>query len=273
MQGECVLKNPFEILQSCTGLGRLPCRPRLPRITWAMVIILGLSAGGPAHAQEEAFAAARKELAVHIQQAASGFPALGPAGVDARVLDAFAKVPRHRFVPGLLVPFAYRDVPLPLGFGQNLTQPSVLALMTQVLQIKPGQRVFETGTDSGYQAAILAELGAEVYSMEIVQPLLEIARLLLPLLGYKNITLAQGDGSFGWAEKAPFDAIMVKESAPEIPPALWQQLKPGGRMVIPLGPPQGPQQLTLAIKHADGRVDLRPLMPVRFAPFQGGERT
>ena len=222
--------------------------------------------------QEDMFAAARKDLVTRIQQAAIGFTALpGAPVIDARVLDAFAKVPRHRFVPGLLALFAYQDVPLPLGYQQYLTQPSLLALMTQVLEIKPGQRVFETGTDTGYQAAILAEMGAEVFSMEIVPPLLEIARALLPALGYKGISLAQGDGSSGWAEKAPFDAIMVKESAPEIPPALWRQLKPGGRMVIPLGPAEGPQALTLLIKHADGSIERRALLPVRFAPFQGGE--
>lgn len=243
-------------------------------IAGPLVVLLALLPAGSSHAQEDAFAAARKDLAARIQQASAGFSALtGAAGIDARVLEAFAKVPRHRFVPGLLVPFAYQDAPLPLGYEQNLTQPSLLALMTQVLEIKPGQRVFETGTDTGYQAAILAELGAEVFSMEIVQPLLDIARVLLPALGYKGISLAQGDGSSGWAEKAPFDAIMVKESAPEIPPALWRQLKPGGRMVIPLGPAEGPQVLTLAIKHADGRVERRALLPVRFAPFQGGERT
>ena len=244
------------------------------RIAAPTVVSLALFLAGPSHAQEEVFAAARKELVIRIQQAALGIAAMtGAAGIDARVLDAFGKVPRHRFVPGLLVPFAYQDVPLPLGYGQNLTQPSLLALMTQVLEIKAGQRVFETGTDTGYQAAILAELGAEVFSMEIVQPLLEIARALLPALGYLGISLAQGDGSSGWAEKAPFDAIMVKESAPEIPPALWRQLKAGGRMVIPLGPPEGPQVLTLVIKRANGSIERRPLLPVRFAPFQGGERT
>jgi protein-L-isoaspartate(D-aspartate) O-methyltransferase len=143
--------------------------------------------------------------------------------------------------------------------------------MTQVLEVKPGQRVFETGTDTGYLAAILAELGAEVYSMEVVKPLLDVARALLPSLGYK-VAMEQGDGAAGWSSHAPFDAIMVKESAAEVPPLLWAQLKPGGRMVIPLGPAQGPQLLTLLVKHADGQVERVPLLAVRFAPFQGGER-
>ncbi|MSQ50368.1 MAG: protein-L-isoaspartate(D-aspartate) O-methyltransferase [Betaproteobacteria bacterium] len=252
------------------------CNPRLllRDIATPIAATLALILGGAAYAQQDDIAAARRDLVVHIQQATAAIASqTGVASIDANVLEAFAKVPRHRFVPGLFASYAYQDVPLPLGHEQNLTQPSLLALMTQVLAIKPGQKVFETGTDTGYQAAILAELKAEVFSMEIVQPLLQIARMLLPLLGYKGISLVQGDGASGWAEKAPFDAIMVKESAPEIPPALWQQLKPGGRMVIPLGPAQGPQVLTLLTKRLDGSIERRPLLPVRFAPFQGGERT
>lgn len=197
----------------------------------------------------------------------TGYPLLSP-----RVLAAFAKVPRHHFVPPQWAELAYRDTPLPLGHGQNLTQPFLLALMTEALALKPGERVFETGTDTGYQAAILAELGVEVFSMEIVEPLLSIARKLLPALGYAQIRLQDGDGYYGWPENGPYDAMVIKESAIDIPGALWQQLKPGGRMVIPLGPPDDGQMLTLVIKQSDGRARRIPLMPVRFAPFQGGSR-
>ncbi len=226
-----------------------------------------------ARAQEPDYATARQEMVLQIEYTAAifgqvtGFPV-----IERRVLEAYAKVPRHRFVPPPLVPYAYMNMPLPLGYEQNLTQPSLLALMTQVLQLKPGDRVFETGTDTGYQAAILAELKAQVYSVEIVEPLLDIAKQLLPALGYGNVALRLGDGYHGWAENGPYDAMLIKESVDEIPGALWQQLKPGGRMVIPLGPADGDQVLTLAIKRADGRVERIPLLPVRFAPFQGGRR-
>ena len=235
--------------------------------------ISALLTPGVTAAQEPDFAAARQEMVLQIEFTTAIFGQVtGFPGIDRRVLDAFGKVPRHRFVPPPLVPYAYMNMPLPLGYEQNLTQPFLLALMTQALQLKPGERVFETGTDTGYQAAILAELGAQVFSMEIVEPLFEIAKQLLPALGYGSVALRLGDGYHGWAENGPYDAMLIKESVDEIPGALWQQLKPGGRMVIPLGPPDGEQVLTLAIRHAYGRAERIPLLPVRFAPFQGGRR-
>lgn len=246
---------------------------RAPSLAWVALATV-LHWASPVPAQELDFVSERQELVRKIERAASAYgPATGMPTIDRRVLDAFAKVPRHRFVPQPLVAFAYEDMPLPLGHDQNLTQPSLLALMTQALQVKQGDRVFETGTDTGYQAAILAEIGAQVFSMEIVKPLLDLAKELLPSLGYKGVALQLGDGYFGWAERAPYDAILVKESADDIPVALWRQLKPGGRMVIPVGPPEGVQWLTLAIKHADGRAERVRLLPVRFSPFQGGPRT
>jgi protein-L-isoaspartate(D-aspartate) O-methyltransferase len=197
----------------------------------------------------------------------------GIARIDPRVAAAMLKVPRHRFVPPPLEPFAYADTPLPLGHGQNLTQPFLAAFMTHVLEIKPGDKVFETGTDTGYHAAVLAEMGAEVYSVEIVEPLLKVARRLLPELGYDKVRLRGADGYNGWAEHAPYDAILVKESSVDIPPPLLRQLKPGGRMMIPLGPPDGQQFLTLVTKNPDGTVRQKRYFAVRFAPFQGGERT
>ena len=233
-----------------------------------------LHAASSARAQEPDFETARQEMVRQIEHTAAALgPVTGFPAIDRRVLDAFAKVPRHLFVPPPLVPYAYLNIPLPLGYDQNLTQPSLLALMTQALELKPGDRVFETGTDTGYQAAILAELGVRVFSVEIVKPLLDIAKQLLPALGYGNVALHLADGYNGWKENAPYDAMLIKESVDEIPGALWQQLKPGGRMVIPLGPADGDQMLILAIKHADGRAERIPLLPVRFAPFQGGSRT
>lgn len=238
----------------------------------ALTALMLLVAGVPAAAQAPNGDAARLEMVREIEAAAAGLGAMtGYPRIDARVLAAFARVPRDRFVPRHLAPFAYADTPLPLGHGQNLTQPFLLALMLQALALKPGERVFETGTDSGYLAALLAELGAEVFSMEIVEPLLDVARRLLPELGYA-VALRHGDGYYGWAEAGPYDAMLIKESAVDIPGGLWRQLKPGGRMVIPLGPPDDGQMLTLVIKESDGRSRRVPLMPVRFAPFQGGSR-
>jgi protein-L-isoaspartate(D-aspartate) O-methyltransferase len=243
------------------------------RVARSLAILLWL-AGCAANAAEDPELVAARQLLTHdiARQAAELGRFTGYPTIDARVLAAFGKVPRHLFVPPPLIPLAYADRPLPLGHGQNLTQPSVLALMTQALDLKPGQRVFETGTDTGYQAAILAELGVTVYSMEIVEPLLGLARKLLPELGHGNVKLELGDGYYGWAEHAPYDAMLIKESAVDVPPALWRQLKAGGRMLIPLGPPDGEQFLTLIIKHEDGRAQHIKLLPVRFAPFQGGTR-
>jgi protein-L-isoaspartate(D-aspartate) O-methyltransferase len=196
----------------------------------------------------------------------------GVDALDAKIAQAMRKVPRDRFLPPVLREFAYADTPLPLGHGQNLAQPYLAALMTQLLALKPGQKVFETGTDTGYHAALLSELGAEVYSVEIVAPLLDVARKVLPALGYGKVRLKLGDGYAGWAEHAPYDAILVKESSLEIPPALLRQLKEGGRMVIPLGPPEA-QHLTLVEKQPGGRLRQKRYLPVRFTPFQGGERT
>lgn len=237
-----------------------------------VALLLLVLMASPAAAQP-ADEAARQALARQIERNVAELgPMTGFPTIDRRILEAFAKVPRHAFVPPPLAAYAYRDTPLPLGHGQNLTQPSLLALMTQALELKPGDRVFETGTDTGYQAAILAELGMEVFSMEIVEPLLDIARQLLPAVGYPQVRLQSGDGYYGWVGHAPFDAMMIKESSIDIPGELWRQLKPGGRMVIPLGPPDDGQMLTLVIKQPDGRSRRVPLMPVRFAPFQGGSR-
>jgi protein-L-isoaspartate(D-aspartate) O-methyltransferase len=241
-----------------------------------VLVGIAILAGGltSLEGRSQDFAQARQVMIVEIEaNFAVAAPLTGVRRLDSRLAEALSRVPRHRFVPPQLVPHAYADTPLPLGQGQNLTQPYLAALMTQVLEIKPGDKVFETGTDTGYQAAVLAELGARVFSVEVIEPLFAIAKHLLGELGYGEVRLQLADGYLGWAEHGPYDAILVKESTAEVPPALVQQLKPGGRMVLPLGPPEGPQFLTLVVKRDDGRLLMTPLLPVRFAPFQGGTRT
>lgn len=188
---------------------------------------------------------------------------------DARVLEAMRKVPRHRFVPEELAAQAYLDQPLPIGHDQTISQPYIVALMTQLARPQAGDRVLEVGTGSGYQAAVLAELVAEVYSIEIVTPLATRAALLLRELGYSNFAVRSGDGYAGWPEHAPFDAIVVTAAPERIPAPLLEQLRPGGRLVIPVGPAHATQQLRVVEKDAQGRLHERHITPVRFVPFTG----
>lgn len=189
---------------------------------------------------------------------------------DGPVLDAMRKVPRHRFVPDPLGGQAYSDQPLPIGHGQTISQPYIVALMTQLARPRPGARVLEVGTGSGYQAAVLAELGAEVYSIEIVAPLAEQAAQVLRELGYSGVVVRAGDGYAGWPEQAPFDAILVTAAPERVPAPLLGQLRPGGRMVIPVGPVRAVQELRVIGKHADGSLEERVVTPVRFVPLTGG---
>jgi protein-L-isoaspartate(D-aspartate) O-methyltransferase len=192
----------------------------------------------------------------------------GIAGrLDARVKDALARVPRHLFVAFAQLPYAYENRPLPIGHGQTISQPYIVAIMTEVLRLGKQDRVLEIGTGSGYQAAVLAELVQSVYTIEIVEPLAAEARERLARLGYRNVEVRTGDGYKGWPERAPFNAIMVTAGADEVPQPLLQQLKPGGRMVIPVGPAGGVQSLTLIEKQADGSIRSRQILPVRFVPF------
>lgn len=195
--------------------------------------------------------------------------ALGKEALDPRVLKAMAAVPRHRLVPDDLQDVAYENRPLPIGHGQTISQPYVVAVMTDLLNIEPGQRVLEIGTGSGYQAAILAELGARVYTIEIIEALGERARHDLKSLGYESIEVRIGDGYYGWESEAPFDAIVVTAAASHVPPPLIGQLKPGGRMVIPVGSRFMVQQLVLVEKDAAGEVTTRQILPVRFVPLTG----
>lgn len=184
-----------------------------------------------------------------------------------RVLAAMEKVPRHRFVPGDLQRVAYQDSPLPIGNGQTISQPYIVALMTQLVDPQPDSKVLDVGTGSGYQAAILGELADEVYSIEIVEPLAVSAKRRLNELGYKNITVRHGDGYAGWESESPFDVIVVAAAPDHIPPALIEQLAPGGRLVIPVG--DRLQSLMLVQKQQDGTVTRTNVAPVAFVPMTG----
>jgi protein-L-isoaspartate(D-aspartate) O-methyltransferase len=185
-----------------------------------------------------------------------------------RVLDAMGRVPRHEFVPALLRGAAYADRPLPIGHDQTISQPYIVAFMTQALDPKPSDRVLEIGTGSGYQAAVLAELVAKVYTVEIVAPLGERARADLARLKYANVIVKVGDGYEGWPEHAPFDAIIVTCSPTKIPTPLVAQLRDGGRMIIPVGDQASGQELVLLDKRG-GQVEQRGVLPVRFVPMTG----
>jgi protein-L-isoaspartate(D-aspartate) O-methyltransferase len=188
---------------------------------------------------------------------------------DERVLDAMRAVPRHEFVPQGRQSTAYADSPLPIGYGQTISQPYIVALMTELMEVQPGDRVLEIGTGSGYQAAVLAELTPYVYTIEIVKPLCEKATERLEELGYKTIQTRLGDGYDGWEEHAPFDGIIVTCAAGHVPPPLWEQLKPGGRMVIPIGGVYETQRLVVLTKQQDGKRKSRNVLPVRFVPMTG----
>jgi protein-L-isoaspartate(D-aspartate) O-methyltransferase len=186
---------------------------------------------------------------------------------DAAVLAALRRVPRHEFVPPELRHLAHADHPLPIGEEQTISQPYIVALMTELLAVRPGQRLLEIGTGSGYQAAVLADLGVDVYSIEIVAPLADRARAKLTALGYHGVRVRTGDGYAGWPEEAPFDGIIVTAAPPQVPPPLIAQLKPGGRLVVPEG--TGDQTLVVYLKAADGRVRREAVLPVRFVPMTG----
>ena len=181
-------------------------------------------------------------------------------------LEAMKAVPRHLFVPKAQRPYAYVDGPLPIGHKQTISQPYIVAYMTQALRLKKTDKVLEVGTGSGYQAAVLAKTVDSVFTIEIVEQLGLQAKKRLAQLGYDTVTVRVGDGYHGWPEKAPFDAIMVTAGAEEIPEPLLEQLKEGGRMVIPVGPHNGIRDLVL-VQKKKGRIRTKKLMPVRFVPF------
>jgi len=186
---------------------------------------------------------------------------------DSQVLNAMRTVPRHRFVPAPLQAQAYGDYPLPIGQGQTISQPYIVAFMIEALRLRAGDRVLEVGSGSGYAAAVLAELGAEVYGIELEPELHGRSVTVLQALGYRSIHLRCGDGFHGWAEAAPFEAILLSCAATEVPRPLWEQLKPGGRLLYPKGPGGSDQELILVTKTVQGPAE-RELQPVRFVPMR-----
>jgi protein-L-isoaspartate(D-aspartate) O-methyltransferase len=187
---------------------------------------------------------------------------------DAKVIAAMEAVPRHLFVPQKLRASAYDDRPLPIGEGQTISQPYIVAYMTELLELRDHEKALEIGTGSGYQTAILARLAAAVYSIEIIPALSERAAPLLRQLGFTNIQLKIGDGFFGWEENAPFDAIVLTAAAPRVPEPLWRQLREGGRMIMPLGEPRETQKL-VRIRKAAGKQLVEELSGVVFVPLTG----
>ena len=223
-----------------------------------MLTLGGFDSTPPVPPEEAVYAAARARM-VRDQIAARGI-------TDPRVLAAMGSVPRHEFVPASKRVWAYEDGPLPIGHEQTISQPYIVAFMTAALNPKPSDRVLEIGTGSGYQAAVLSELVAEVYSIELLEPLARRAAADLKRLGFAHVKVRVGDGYLGWPEASPFDAIIVTCAPEHVPQALVDQLKVGGRMIIPVGPQEGAQELYLLRKHPGG-MDIQAVLPVRFVPM------
>jgi protein-L-isoaspartate(D-aspartate) O-methyltransferase len=245
--------------------------PRIP--TGGLILIFALLLAGlaPLHAADDPFRSAREEMVREIEaDVRRTRERIGKTALDPRVMEAMARVPRHEFVPESQKSHAYENRPLPIGYGQTISQPYIVALMTDLLGVGSDAVVLEVGTGSGYQAAILAELARSVYSIEIIEGLAGTATERLKRLGFGNVEVRSGDGYHGWKEHAPFDGIVVTAAASHIPPPLIEQLKPGGRMVIPVGGPFFVQQLMLVEKGAEGGVRTRQILPVAFVPLTGG---
>jgi protein-L-isoaspartate(D-aspartate) O-methyltransferase len=223
----------------------------------------------PALADEADFAAERNALVKELQSYASRDVTLPGGALDEKVLKALGKVRRHEFVPEKQLAQAYKNHPLPIGYGQTISQPYIVALMTDLVETEPDHVILEVGTGSGYQAAVLAKLVDRVYSIEIIEPLANQVRERLQRLGYDNVETTLGDGYHGWEEHGPYDAIVVTAAASHVPPPLIQQLKPGGRMVIPVGGRFQIQSLLLIEKKADGDLITRQITAVRFVPLTG----
>jgi len=252
---------------------KLPSVARRPRRRAQAVVCLAMLTVAAAFAQREAraddYAAQREALVAELEDYGRYAGDLRD-GIGAGVLDAIAAVPRHALVPDRERRFAYRNRPLPIGHGQTISQPYIVALMTELLEPEQDDVILEVGTGSGYQAAVLAELVDAVYSIEIIEPLADRAAADLERLGYDNVTTKLGDGYYGWPEHAPFDGIVVTAAASHVPPPLVEQLKPGARMVIPIGSSFMTQQLLLVEKTADGETVTRQVAAVRFVPLTGG---
>jgi protein-L-isoaspartate(D-aspartate) O-methyltransferase len=245
---------------------RLPLMAFLSWLAGASVLLLELMLPVPAACQREPDRWSRERQRLVDEW-------LIPAGIrDSATLAALRTVPRHEFVPADQRAYAYLDLPLPIGHDQTISQPTVVALMTELIAPRAGKRVLEVGTGSGYQAAVLAEAGCRVWSIEIFGALAKEARARLARLGYTNVAVRHGDGYAGWREEAPFDAILVTAAADTIPPALLDQLAPDGRLVMPVGDQILRQELVMVDKDAHGQLSSRKTVPVRFVPLLRGVR-
>jgi len=211
----------------------------------------------------------RQMIAVIAAQTVLASGEIGKAALAPRVLEAMAKAPRHEFVPLELRPYAYADSPLPIGYSKTISQPFIVALMTDLLDLQPHDRVLEIGTGLGYQAAVLSALVQKVYSVEIIEELAQQAKRRLAAQGCANVELRLGNGFHGWPEHGPFDSIIVTAAGAQIPPPLVHQLKPGGRMILPVGGGFTTQYLVLVSKDAEGHVSTEQLLPVMFVPLTG----
>jgi protein-L-isoaspartate(D-aspartate) O-methyltransferase len=239
-------------------------------VGWPILIGLALLLFSSQAIAEDIFQRQRHELINIIKDdVAMTSDFLDQGSLDERVLDAIGKVPRHEFVPENQRPYAYENRPLPIGYGQTISQPYIVAIMTDLLKPKKTDRVLEIGTGSGYQAAILAELVDSVYTIEIVEELGQQAAEDLKRTGYTNVHTRIGDGYYGWETEAPFDGIVVTAVASHIPPPLIKQLKSGGRMIIPVGAQFMTQYLVLVTKDIDSKITTQQILPVRFVPLTG----
>jgi protein-L-isoaspartate(D-aspartate) O-methyltransferase len=253
------------------GTVRPLCR-RLDRRSFAAgAAALVLPNRAPAQGEESAYASERERMVDVIQDhARHAEPALGRSEIEERVLEVMGKVRRHEFVPEGQRDQAYDDRPLPIGYGQTISQPFIVALMTDMLRVGPEAKVLEIGTGSGYQAAVLAHLVEAVHTVEIIPELAQAAKGRLARLGYDTVTVHTGDGYYGLPDAAPFDGIVVTAAAGQVPPPLIAQLAPGSRMVIPVGPPFMLQYLMLVEKDVGGQVRTRQTLPVAFVPLTRG---
>lgn len=254
--------QPNEPLQSAAPLQRLRARCQTASARVLVALLLGPASMSIA---DEFHAAERHRMVEEIVALAGVAGETGGGAIDARVLEAMRKVPRHEFVPGPQKRLAYRNRPLPIGAGQTISQPYIVALMTDLMELGPDDKVLEIGTGCGYQSAVLAELAGTVHSIEIIDSLGRAAAQTLARLGYGNVETRIGDGYAGWPDAAPFDAIIVTAAPDHIPPALVAQLKPGGRLVIPVGTLS--QDLMVVRKNADGTTLNQTIVPVRFVPL------
>jgi len=239
----------------------------------ATIGLLCLAAAIPSSAagsSQEKYEQRRDRMVEQIRRMHSTAPQAAGGSISEAVLEAMGSVPRHLFVPQRARSRAYANRPLPIGHGQTISQPYIVALMTELLQLEPGDKVFELGTGSGYQAAVISRLARSVHTMEIIPELAREAESNLDEADIDNVRVYRGDAYYGLPEEAPFDAIVVTAASDHIPPPLIRQLKPGARMVIPVGRPFLTQQLTLVRKKANGSVDIEHLLPVSFVPLTGG---